>query len=129
MVCRSSRARSKIHCKIQVVYTLAGTLMIGVFPDGRLKQWFAERVMLSMFRILARCFSNIVTYHDLHNKPHSDGICVANHTSPIDCVVLSQDGCYSYVSRGGAFFCRASQLGIFLTAFLYSTLSPWSFAN
>lgn len=33
------------------------------------------------------------------NKPRKGGICVANHTSPIDIVILSNDGCYAMVSR------------------------------
>lgn len=31
------------------------------------------------------------------NKPKKGGICVANHTSPIDIVVLCNDGCYAMV--------------------------------
>lgn len=38
------------------------------------------------------------------NKPRKGGICVANHTSPIDVVILANDGCYAMVSliNGGA---------------------------
>lgn len=32
------------------------------------------------------------------NKPRKGGICVANHTSPIDIVILANDGCYAMVS-------------------------------
>lgn len=32
------------------------------------------------------------------NKPRKGGICVANHTSPIDVVILANDGCYAMVS-------------------------------
>lgn len=32
------------------------------------------------------------------NKPQKGGICVANHTSPIDVVILANDGCYAMVS-------------------------------
>ena len=83
----------------QTGYVLVGTLGIGHLPDGRIKQWLANCVFLSMFRIMGRVFSNVVSYHNLHNRPKSDGICVANHTSPIDCIVLAQDGCYSFVSQ------------------------------
>lgn len=31
------------------------------------------------------------------NKPNKGGICVANHTSPIDIVILCNDGCYAMV--------------------------------
>lgn len=32
------------------------------------------------------------------NKPKNGGICVANHTSPIDVLILASDGCYAMVS-------------------------------
>ncbi|KAI3361894.1 hypothetical protein L3Q82_002218 [Scortum barcoo] len=32
------------------------------------------------------------------NKPQKGGICVANHTTPIDVVILANDGCYAMVS-------------------------------
>uniref|UniRef100_A0A4W5RV03 Phospholipid/glycerol acyltransferase domain-containing protein n=1 Tax=Hucho hucho TaxID=62062 RepID=A0A4W5RV03_9TELE len=37
------------------------------------------------------------------NRPRKGGICVANHTSPIDIVILCNDGCYAMVgqSHGG----------------------------
>lgn len=31
------------------------------------------------------------------NKPKNGGICVANHTSPIDVLILASDGCYAMV--------------------------------
>uniref|UniRef100_A0A8D0A9W1 1-acylglycerol-3-phosphate O-acyltransferase 9, like n=1 Tax=Sander lucioperca TaxID=283035 RepID=A0A8D0A9W1_SANLU len=33
------------------------------------------------------------------NKPKKGGICVANHTSPIDVVILCNDGCYAMVGQ------------------------------
>lgn len=33
------------------------------------------------------------------NHPRKGGICVANHTTPIDIVILANDGCYAMVSR------------------------------
>ncbi len=33
------------------------------------------------------------------NRPKRGGICVANHTSPIDIVILANDGCYAMVSE------------------------------
>uniref|UniRef100_A0AAZ3Q3U7 Glycerol-3-phosphate acyltransferase 3 n=1 Tax=Oncorhynchus tshawytscha TaxID=74940 RepID=A0AAZ3Q3U7_ONCTS len=34
-----------------------------------------------------------------NNKPQKGGICVANHTSPIDIVILANDGCYAMVGQ------------------------------
>ena len=39
----------------------------------------------------------MVTYHNTENRP-KDGICVANHTSPIDVVMLASDTAYALVS-------------------------------
>ncbi|ROL47516.1 Glycerol-3-phosphate acyltransferase 4 [Anabarilius grahami] len=33
------------------------------------------------------------------NRPKKGGICVANHTSPIDIVILANDGCYAMVGQ------------------------------
>uniref|UniRef100_A0AAZ3NQJ4 Phospholipid/glycerol acyltransferase domain-containing protein n=1 Tax=Oncorhynchus tshawytscha TaxID=74940 RepID=A0AAZ3NQJ4_ONCTS len=33
------------------------------------------------------------------NKPKNGGICVANHTTPIDVIILANDGCYSMVGQ------------------------------
>lgn len=38
------------------------------------------------------------------NKPKNGGICVANHTTPIDVIILANDGCYSLVDNF-LFFC------------------------
>jgi len=37
--------------------------------------------------------------HNRENRPQKGGICVANHTSPIDIVILANDGCYAMVSH------------------------------
>ncbi|XP_016084388.1 glycerol-3-phosphate acyltransferase 4-like [Sinocyclocheilus grahami] len=36
---------------------------------------------------------------DSENKPKNGGICVANHTSPIDVIILASDGCYAMVGQ------------------------------
>lgn len=43
--------------------------------------------------------------HNRENRPKKGGICVANHTSPIDIVILANDGCYAMVSRADFFRC------------------------
>ncbi|XP_050725863.1 glycerol-3-phosphate acyltransferase 4-like isoform X2 [Eriocheir sinensis] len=73
------------------------TLLIGMLPDGPLKRNLCWYFYITTFRILNRSLSCVVTYHNRHNKPRSDGICVANHTTPIDCLVLAYDNCYSYM--------------------------------
>merc|ERR1711892_1067960 len=66
--------------------------------DG-LRRWLYERVALTVFRCFSRCFSAHITFHNPENKPATDGICVANHTSPIDVVILSVDRPYALVGQ------------------------------
>jgi len=75
------------------------TALIGYLPEGRIKRCLIWHVSLIAFRILSRAFSAIITYHDLENKAKSGGICVANHTSPIDVFILSCNNCYALVGQ------------------------------
>ena len=45
----------------------------------------------------------VVTYHDTENRPKG-GICVANHTTPIDIMTLACDNAYALTGqRHGGF--------------------------
>uniref|UniRef100_A0A8C9X468 Glycerol-3-phosphate acyltransferase 3 n=1 Tax=Sander lucioperca TaxID=283035 RepID=A0A8C9X468_SANLU len=63
------------------------------------KNWLSELVHLTCYRICARGLSATIVYHNRENKPQKGGICVANHTTPIDVVILSNDGCYAMVGQ------------------------------
>ncbi|ESP00402.1 hypothetical protein LOTGIDRAFT_140795 [Lottia gigantea] len=78
-----------------------------------------QYVMLMCFRILARACSAIVTFHNSENKA-KNGICVANHTSPIDVIMLSCDNCYAMIgqSQGGL-------LGVLQRAMARATSHIW----
>jgi glycerol-3-phosphate O-acyltransferase 3/4 len=76
-----------------------------VFVPPRFRPPFYKRVMKAVFRILMRAFSAIITYHQKENRPRSPGICVANHTSYLDVIVLGSDNNYAMVGqRQGGFF-------------------------
>ncbi|XP_036383337.1 glycerol-3-phosphate acyltransferase 4 [Megalops cyprinoides] len=75
------------------------TTMIGLLPNGRMKNFLSEKVHLMCYRICVRALTAIITYHDSENKPKNGGICVANHTSPIDVIILASDGCYAMVGQ------------------------------
>ncbi|KAA8592642.1 hypothetical protein FQN60_018097 [Etheostoma spectabile] len=66
----------------------------------RMKFWLSELVHVMCYRICARGLSATIHYHNRENKPKKGGICVANHTSPIDVVILCNDGCYAMVHGG-----------------------------
>lgn len=46
--------------------------------------------------LITSCCMVLPHFHR-ENKPQKGGICVANHTSPIDVVILANDGCYAMV--------------------------------
>lgn len=54
------------------------------------------------FGVLSSALSSVITYHNVENRP-KNGICVANHTSPIDVLILMCDNCYSLVGLLSAY--------------------------
>jgi glycerol-3-phosphate O-acyltransferase 3/4 len=81
----------------QTVWIVMAMVLVGLLPDGCMKRWLHKNAYLVTFRILARSLSAIITVHNKQYMP-SGGVCVANHTSPIDVVMLSTENCFSLVS-------------------------------
>lgn len=81
---------------VQVMWLTICTAVVGYVPKGEFKRWLNKRVSIMCFQVLSSALSSVITYHNVTNRPKS-GICVANHTSPIDCLVLACDNCYSLV--------------------------------
>ncbi|KAK3540214.1 hypothetical protein QTP70_028405 [Hemibagrus guttatus] len=75
------------------------TTLVGFLPNGRMKNFLSEKVHLMCYRVCVRGLTAIITYHHSENKPKNGGICVANHTSPIDVLILASDGCYAMVGQ------------------------------
>ncbi|XP_029365650.1 glycerol-3-phosphate acyltransferase 3-like isoform X2 [Echeneis naucrates] len=69
---------------IGLSWLVIGTSTVGLLPNSR---------------ICARGLSAAICYHNRENKPKKGGICVANHTSPIDIVILCNDSCYAMVGQ------------------------------
>lgn len=72
------------------------TAVVGYVPEGSFKRWLNYKVSLMCFAVLSSALSSVITYNNPENRPVR-GICVANHTSPIDVLVLMCDNCYSLV--------------------------------
>lgn len=90
-------------CFIGTVWIVVAMLVVGLVPAGRMKRWLHRRAYLITFRILARSLSALITVHNKQYMP-SGGVCVANHTSPIDIVMLSTENCFSLIGqRHGGF--------------------------
>uniref|UniRef100_A0A4W5RR84 Phospholipid/glycerol acyltransferase domain-containing protein n=1 Tax=Hucho hucho TaxID=62062 RepID=A0A4W5RR84_9TELE len=88
---------------IGLTWLVIGTTAVGFLPNWRLKYWLSDWVHVMCYRICARGLSCTIHYYNKENRPRKGGICVANHTSPIDIVILCNDGCYAMVgqSHGG----------------------------
>ncbi|KAL0965616.1 hypothetical protein UPYG_G00283580 [Umbra pygmaea] len=75
------------------------TTIVGFLPSGWLRTYLSEKIHMMCYRICVRALTAIITYHNSENKPKNGGICVANHTTPIDVIILANDGCYSMVGQ------------------------------
>ncbi|XP_017307233.1 glycerol-3-phosphate acyltransferase 3-like [Ictalurus punctatus] len=84
---------------IGLSWLVIGTTIVGFLPNCRIKDWLSELVHIMCYRICARGLSATIHYHNRENKPRKGGICVANHTSPIDVVILANDGGYAMVGQ------------------------------
>jgi len=71
---------------------------VGHLPDSNLKKTLHYHVYTSCFQILGGSLSAVITYHNTENKPKR-GICVANHTSPIDVLILACDNAYALIGQ------------------------------
>ena len=80
------------------------TLIVSFIPQSKAKDALSKRLSLMSYRVLCRGFSAIVRFHNRENLPKGGGVCVANHTSPIDALILSCDNCYVLIGqRHGGF--------------------------
>lgn len=81
------------------LWLLITTTTIGKLPECGFKRWLNYRCYVIAFRILTRSLSAVITVHNKQWRPPGGTICVANHTSPIDCIILSNDNCYSLIGQ------------------------------
>ncbi|CAL4193562.1 unnamed protein product, partial [Meganyctiphanes norvegica] len=73
-------------------------IIVGLFPNGRLKRWLYKKLSVFCFDFIAGSLSLVATFHNPENAPKC-GIAVANHTSPIDSMVLATDNCYDFIKE------------------------------
>uniref|UniRef100_A0A8B9R123 Phospholipid/glycerol acyltransferase domain-containing protein n=1 Tax=Anas platyrhynchos TaxID=8839 RepID=A0A8B9R123_ANAPL len=109
-----SRTNANFHC---VSWQLTVVWIIGIlircnflgffflnkctysFLSSRVKCWLSNQVQMTCAALGIRCLSGLVQFHNRENRPRKGGICVANHTSPVDVLILASDGCYSLVGQ------------------------------
>lgn len=83
---------------VGLMWMAACMTFVGQLPDGDFKKTLHHLVYTSCFQILGGALSAVITYHDPQNRPKT-GICVANHTSPIDVLVLACDNAYALIGQ------------------------------
>ncbi|KRY58554.1 Glycerol-3-phosphate acyltransferase 4 [Trichinella britovi] len=89
---------------IALFILIATGCTITFIRDEEKKRKISRSMSLVCYRILLQACSGVVTFHNRHNSAKPGGICVANHTSPIDALVLACDNCYAFVGqRQGGF--------------------------
>ncbi|KAF2364264.1 hypothetical protein FHG87_004984, partial [Trinorchestia longiramus] len=74
------------------------TYAVGCLREGAFKKSCNYTVTKQCFDVLSGALSLVCTYHNRQNQPRN-GICVANHTSPVDALVLACDNTYDLVGR------------------------------
>lgn len=104
---------------IGTAWLIATTAIIGYLPNSNCKRFLNQYVSLMSHRILSRAFSATITYHNRENRA-KNGICVANHTSPIDVIILSCDNCYAMVGQAQGGF-----MGLMQRAMARATAHIW----
>ncbi|KRX14795.1 Glycerol-3-phosphate acyltransferase 3 [Trichinella nelsoni] len=107
LLTRSSYGYHLLNLTILVIalfILIATGCTITFIRDEQKKRKISRSMSLVCYRILLQACSGVVTFHNRHNSAKPGGICVANHTSPIDALVLACDNCYAFVGqRQGGF--------------------------
>jgi len=81
-----------------VAWMVVAMSLLGCLPDSSARRWAVQHVNVFCFQFLSNSLSAVVTYHNPENRPRQ-GICVANHTTPVDIMVLSCDQAYSLIGQ------------------------------
>lgn len=90
---------------LAISWMLSSVVFLKYFPIANAKSRFGFYINIVLHRILARVFSAIITHHNTEYRAKHGSICVANHTSPIDVIILSTDNGYSMIGqKHGGFF-------------------------
>nr|XP_018908115.1 PREDICTED: glycerol-3-phosphate acyltransferase 3-like [Bemisia tabaci] len=106
-------------CFFGVMWLTICTAIVGYVPEGKFKRWLNYHVSIMCFQVLSSAISAVINYHNPENKP-KNGICVANHTSPIDVLVLACDNCYALIGQ-----CHGGFLGILQRALARASPHIW----
>jgi len=86
-------------CLLGIMWMLISMFVVSWIEneDTRLKAAYWANVVT--YRIFTRALGAIVNYHNRENLPKTGSICVANHTTVIDIVTLSNDRPYALIGQ------------------------------
>ncbi|XP_077289605.1 glycerol-3-phosphate acyltransferase 4 isoform X4 [Arctopsyche grandis] len=91
-------------CFVGVVWIVGMLALVGHLPPGRVKTALGVYAYKIGFRIMMRSLSGYLRFHNVEYRPKKGGFCVANHTSPIDVILLSSETCFCLIGqRHGGF--------------------------
>jgi glycerol-3-phosphate O-acyltransferase 3/4 len=96
-----------------MLFLIATMAVLGYISDSPLKRRLYHKFSICAYRLLAGSLSSVITYHNKQHKAVNGSVCVANHTSPIDVLMLHCDNAYALVGQAhggflGTFFKVAS---------------------
>ena len=83
---------------LKTLMLVIGTYLVGYIPTGSFKKRSNDFITKHCFGVLSGALSLSCKYHNRENLPQN-GICVANHTSPMDALVLACDNTYDLVRQ------------------------------
>lgn len=84
---------------IGAVSFVVGNTFVSLLPEYLFKKWWNRHVSLCSFSIWTTSMSTLINIHFPENRPLSNGICVANHTTPVDTVFLASDNVYTLTGQ------------------------------
>lgn len=84
---------------VAIAYMIVSASFVGYLPQSRLKTVVSRYCLLTVYKLASRAFSANLTFHNLENRAKGGGICVANHTTPIDVIFISSDNCYAFIGQ------------------------------
>lgn len=86
-----------------IFWLICSMALVGYLPESFRNRAYWH-VSLMSFRMLSCAITATLEFHNQQYRAKKGDICVANHTSPIDVVVLACDNCYALVGqRHGGF--------------------------
>ena len=84
---------------IGILFLIQSMFFIGCLPNSGFKRCAYKSISMITFRFLARSLSPNLTYHNKEYRAPNGSVCVANHTSPIDVLMLHCDNAYALVGQ------------------------------